>query len=253
MKILLYCLPRTRSSFLQDVVSQYYNLENIFEPYKPTEFACTHKVFWLKPEIIGANFKKEVKKVSDTLLAKDNFCAKLFPLHTYNAMMNLWRRTDNFAVTPEVIFDLDKDHNIRTYDKIFVLKRRNLADFFCSYYFAYERAEFTFTKEVESFVEIYRPKNKIKVNPDYKIIKAHVVDLYIMEYQHNWLKKNNIPTIDLDYDDVPNYVAEHYPNIQSKHIETKYNYKDFLLNYDEILEQVEKAKKELNLDYLLSE
>lgn len=33
MKVLLYGLPRTRSTYLTDVVSRRYNLENYFEPY----------------------------------------------------------------------------------------------------------------------------------------------------------------------------------------------------------------------------
>lgn len=248
MNILLLCLPRTRSSLLQDILSQHYQLENVWEPYKPAEFICKNVLFD-KPELMNDKFIKAIKNISKKLEQKNNFIAKIFPMQTYNSMLYLYSQKYQFGKND--ILDLEDTYNISRYDIIYILKRKNLVDCIVSFYFAHYHSQFVFTTQNKSMIEVYKPKNKIKLNIPLEAIRSGVIDYFVLEYHKNWLEKNNRKVINLDYDEIPNYIHDNFPKLKSRHIETNYNYKEFIINYDEILGQIESTKKELNLDSLL--
>lgn len=248
MNILLYCLPRTRSHVLQDILSQHYNLENIWEPYKSAEFTAK-KVLFEKPDLMNQKFVSAIQSISKQLENKNNYVAKMFPMHTYNYIYYLYTK-ENYQFSKDDIFDLETMHKISRYDQIYILKRKSLVDCIVSFYFAHYHSQFIFTEKNKSLIDGFRPKRQIKLDIPLEAIKVGVIDYFVLEYQKNWLKNKNFNIIELDYEDVPNYVSTNFPNLQTNHVETKYNYKEFILNYDEISQTINNLITELNLESL---
>ena len=248
MKILLFCLPRTRSSFLQDILSQHYKIPNLFEPYKFAEKLAT-KTMFISTANIGKLYKKAIIDISAELKNEPTGILKMFPCHTYNSYELLWKKDHNFTIQKEEILDLEKVHNISNYDKIFVLKRKNLTEGMASYWFANERGQFLFTKETQFFVQSYMPKTKINLDMPYKWLKVHYMDCRVMDYQLAWMTKNKIDFTELYYEDIPNYVETNFPNYETKYVETAYDYKNIIANYDLIDERIKRAKAEVDSDF----
>lgn len=63
-----------------------------------------------------------------------------------------------------------------------------------------------------------------------------------MEVFEQRLLETKLPYTKLDYDDVPAYVSNTYPNITSDFIETKFDYKTLIKNYDQIVNVIEEEK-----------
>jgi hypothetical protein len=50
-----------------------------------------------------------------------------------------------------------------------------------------------------------------------------------------YFKNNDIASQDLFYNDIPSFVEKQYPGTHTFHLETNYDYKSIIKNYDEIL------------------
>lgn len=251
MKALIICTPRTRSSYLQDIVSKHYHIQNFWEPYNLLK-DISSKLLYLKEDVAFQRYKNTLLDITKSLSEQNNFVIKIMPafMHysTYYHIVN----NSNFDIKLDYIFDLEKYHNISYFDHIYVL-HRPIVEWLISFYFARTRGEFLFQKKQKNLAESLVPKTKIRLNINYKIIKANVIDDFVMAYQEKWLIKNNFTFTKISYDDVPKFVAENFSNVNSDLLDTNYNYKNMIADYDEIEENIIKAKKELRYDELLAE
>ncbi|NBP58158.1 hypothetical protein EBU71_16800, partial [bacterium] len=116
MKILLFGHPRSRSSYLLDVLCQHYNLENLFEYYHFARIDTENKTLFKEPKIIFNNYKKFVKQYTETLFQKDNFAHKLFPgfVSNYYKVNSRLLKTSlhSYSVVEEDFLDLEEYFNL---------------------------------------------------------------------------------------------------------------------------------------------
>lgn len=269
MKILIYCQPRTRSSFLLDVLCKHYNLKNYFEPYSNVLNPSYHKTFNKSPDNVFQKYKQNGKDITEELKITDNFGVKLFAVCCYNYYKFAGIAARNAAIFPDkntgtmnqnsIIDDspLEKkdlinviDHyNLDMYDKIYVLHRDEVQRLASNLHATYHD-RFIFRTEDSGFLKLYNTENKsLPKFEDWKI-KAKILETVIFKYNVELLKKRYKNLTILDYEDVPKYVKENYPNIVSEHQETNFDYKS-LRKYDQLEELVKQYERQLKVDELL--
>ncbi len=236
MKCLIFCLPRTRSSLIQDVVSKAYNLQDLQEPYNLVEVQAKQKLLFHKNEIIWQNYKNKVLEITQQIHDQNDLVVKIFTDTNVNYLRHMQNiLNDNFVIEKDDILDLETYCQISKYDKIFVLTRKNLADLFCSYRYGKNlgKLQYNNTTYDQALINV-RGQQKVRLAYEEKILATDVLQAVIFQRQIKKLEKNNIDFIQLDYDAVPNYICENYPNITSKYIETNFDYKMLVKNYEEI-------------------
>jgi hypothetical protein len=69
---------------------------------------------------------------------------------------------------------------------------------------------------------------------DHWCIRDHVCSLAIIDSLKKYLKSKNIDYQDLYYNDIPQYLSEQFPGANTFHVETEYNYKEMIANYQDI-------------------
>lgn len=269
MKILIYCQPRTRSSFLLDILCKNYNLKNYYEPYSDLLNPSYHKTFNKSPDNVFQKYKQNGKEITERLKNTENFGVKLFAVCCYNYYKFAGVAARNAAIFPDkhtgtineksIIGDppLEKkdlinviDHyNLDMYDKIYVLYRDEVEKLASNYHATYHE-RFIYRTEDIGFLKLYNTENKSLPTIQEWKLKARILETVIFKYNVELLKKKYNNLVMLDYKDIPNYVKENYPNIVSEHQETNFDYKS-LKKYDQLEELIKQYEKELKVDELL--
>lgn len=243
MKILVYGLPRTRSTFILDVLCQFNKLTYLGEPY--------HGILAIESKKSFVNYKSKQSKVTLELRQQDNFGLKLFTNGLINwdfvQMNNPLADPKYNTITKNDVIDIYETHDIDMYDKIYIIHRKNGIDRFCSFTQAKQHNNFAFRRGQEKLVKMYSPKN---INLDYKY--SDLKFFLFCDILHNQLsnqlmsKKNNV--IQLEYDDITKFVNDNCPNIESRFTENFYDYKNKIKNYNQISDDFERAKLEFEKD-----
>lgn len=247
MKVLILGTVRSRSSFLIDVICKHYNLQNLFEAYRHIEDQVSKKVLFKYPDKLWPLYIKETIEYTNTLKEKDNFAIKIFPGQWLNCWKYNYHHVKNvdWNLLPSDIMDIKITHNIEMYDKIFILKRSNVVDYFCSYISARSRHRFLYNQNDTHIVNLYK-KNAKHLVYDENQLKISIIEKLGIDYISDLLRKENIKFTELEYDDVPAYVSNNFPNITSELIDPGFNYQELILNYDQIKNDLEKTKKLLS-------
>lgn len=253
MKILVYGSPRTRSSYLLDVLCQNYNLANYFEPYgiqMVDEIKTRIPFHKLHIELWDA-FKQKTKDMTLALSKQDNFGCKFFSgnlVNWVNYTPNVLNPNPDYTkLTKDEFIDAFDFHGINMYDQIFFTYRENLADQYCSYQHAEQHSTFLFKQGQEKLAKIYAPKSKA-ITYTYFDLKFWVFSAIVFDvFTEQIIKRKNNVTV-LEYNQIPDYVKTNFPNITSKLVENCYDYKLTITNYNQIFDDVSKAKEELNAE-----
>lgn len=234
MKLLIFGSPRSRTSYLLDVLCQYYNIKNFREPYTG-QLAAESNNF--------ETYKFKCQEVTNSLKNQDNFGLKIFTAALIN--WDFFREDANYrTLTKESIMDMYDIHNLDMYDKIYITYRKNSVDRFCSFTRAFSQNKFIFRKGQENSIKFYSPKN-VNLEYNYQSLKVSL----LTDMLHNELikqiiqRKNNV--ICLEYNEIKNFVSTNYPNIETQCVESFYDYKNKLKNYNQICDDFNKAKLEL--------
>lgn len=251
MKILVYGLPRTRSSYLLDVLCQHYNLKNYFEPYggillkSIKDKIPKHKY----PTLLWSEFKTKTKEVTVKLTTQDDFGCKIFAGNLFDWIKytpNQMNPIPNYTgFTKDEFICAYEYYNIDMYDKIYFTYRNNEADQFCSFEHADQHNNFMFFKGQEKLAKLFSPKHKtIKYN--YVNIKFWIFQSVVYNWFSEKLLKTKTNIIKLEYNEIPNYLQIKYPNITSRWVENCYDYSKTINNYKQIFDDCQKAKEELH-------
>lgn len=251
MKILIFGTVRTRSSYLLDVLSQYHNLTNLFEPYA-IEVKVSNKLLFRRPDQAWIKYKEELNSITKNISSDDNFGLKIFPSNTFNFWKYnfVYNKTLDWNITKNDLLDVESTYNLSMYDQIFVLHRENFADLVCSYFHAWS-TQFLYKKNEKILVQTNKPKQK-RLQFNYNKLKTIIIEDLIFQHHVINLQKTNLSLIKLEYNNVPTYVKENYKNITSNLLESNYDYKNTISNYDEILENIQKIKTESEIEELKS-
>jgi len=234
MKLLIFGSPRTRTSYLLDVLCQHYNIRNFREPYTG-QLVTESKDFEV--------YKYKNKEVTNRLKTQDNFGVKVFT----DALIDWYFFTENAdysKLTKQSIMDMYDIHNIDMYDQVYITYRNNSIDRFCSFTRAFSLNKFIFRKGQENSIKFYSPKN-VNLEYKYKDLKLSLFTdiLHTQLIKQIMQRKNN--TICLEYDEIKPFVNFNYSNVESQCVESFYDYKNTLKNYNQICDDFTKARLEL--------
>lgn len=250
MKVLVVCIQRTRSSFLIDAISQYYNLNNFWEPFGGSALvdamALTSKN--KNKKTLYEEYISVTKDLVDKTVYIDNFAAKAFTTSVLDwQKFNISRDNldpDYTKITKDHILDFYSHYKVDMYDQVFVTKRKNMVDLYCSFYHAKQNSTFILYEKEEKKAKIYSAKNKI-LPSDYPFIKWWLVNEKVHDLITNKILNLRDNVTVLEYESMPDYVNTHFPNIKSTVIKTENNYQKNIKNYNQICEDFDRAKKDL--------
>lgn len=248
-------MPRTRSSVMVNSYSQKYLIPNLFEEYRDVApDKVSEMVFFQRPKDLWEKFQQVTKQKTKEIFCKypNGFVIKLFPINILNDFQYnpYFSKNSDWHITEKSILDLEEYFEISNYDKIIILYRKNSCDQICSWWHAYNR-RFFLTNNINE-INLNIPKGKINVNtlyPEYNI-KSSIVYKKYLEYISTYLNKKNLKYTLLEYDDVPEYLKNNFSNIPLSTIDTKFNYKEQIENYDILHQTIKNLEKEVEKDFL---
>lgn len=206
MKICIIGLPRTRSSLLLETLSTFYSIDILGDNIN-TLFVRR-----------GDMYLKALKRFVDINSSYHHGVVRYHPLQLVEGF-------------PYRILDFDM-FNFQQYNKFYFTYRRSLPDFIASKFVAVTFDKFTYKSE-EEIIKNINPITFTKENAD--IIKDYNKSIDIMNKLKEYLKPTGVPIEDLYYEDIPEYIEKNFPNTKTSHVETNYDYKQIITNYDDLL------------------
>ena len=204
MKICIIGFPRSRSSILLETLSIYHNIPVIGEDLNRI---TDRRGGYL--DTLATELNRNVNNPSGVV--------RLHPLQ--------------LAAVPFATIDF-AHVNFELYDKIYFTFRESIADNIASNFIATKLNKFTY--RMESDRRYVKPLEFTSDN--YYHVRDYIQSMTIVERIKTYLAEHSIESEDLYYNDIPRYLASHFPGIISFHVETKYNYQKLILNYEHIEE-----------------
>ena len=219
MKVCVIGFPRSRSSILLETISFYYNIpiipgERISEIIDIVNTRITYNSCKIE-EIIQYELQKDnIKKEGVTRIHPNQF--SYFSWKEYNSrkMMNI------------------DSYDFKHYDQIYFSFRNSISDTLASTILAYRLDKYTY----KSKDEIYKFKKPIDVIIDRRISLIHdyIYSRIIYLHMKRYLDNLNIKYTELEYNEIPKYLEDNFPAIDTGHVETNYNYKNIIKDYDKL-------------------
>jgi len=207
MKFCIIGMPRSRSSMLLEVISLHYGIDILGEEIGDLKIR------------IGDNY---INALKNYLADIENEPAGVVRLHPLQLV----------STKPFTILNFDW-FNFQQYDDIIFTHRESITDSIASTFVADTLKKFTY-KNVNEIVDIKEPFYFCKTKDSWHI-RDYVNNIKIMNSLKEYLNLHNIRYQNLYYNEIPEYVATKFPNTHTFHVETRYNYKEIISNYDDIL------------------
>lgn len=244
MKILVISRPRCRTSFLCESASLFYNIPNLHEDYDyiMERYKIDYQRYFLlkkTPSLkeLNQNLLSHVNFINNKI-QQQNGVIKFFPRHLLSYFFTnvgshmSFDDIKTFSYICET--NITESFNLKMYDKIILLER-DLLESAISYANGIQTKKMLFFNAKEFKYEL---KKVPKISIDNQVFKN--INFYIFEYfmylqLKNYINNNfeNVET--LTYDTCTEYVKKHYNNQdQVKYIDTKFNYADKIINYNEL-------------------
>lgn len=242
MKIIILAHLRTRSSFLLSALCNRFALENKWEPYEAIFRNVTNRGFRKEPEIIWPIYQEETTKFTAELMEQDNFVVKLFSHAFFNSNIIEWACMKNkpFNLEKNDILDLENNFQISNYDKIYFLTRHDYINNVCSYLFGNAITKLLWFEKEKNAIKMYdRP---MFLHYDKLSLQSMVIKNMLMPVYEQKLIDTKLPYTKLDYEDIPNYVETELLGAKSDFVESKYNYKNLIKNYDQLVNEIEEQR-----------
>lgn len=244
-------MPRTRSSVLIDALSKKYKVPNLYETYRTVSPDEVSKLlFFKKSTLMWSKFRDEAKKKTNELLSNSSYAVKLFPINIFNDYQYnpQYTKNPNWDISKDSLLDLEEYFQISKYDQIYLLQRDNIVDNICSYWHAYT-TNFFLTESVDK-AKTMQPQGNLHLTANkYYTVKCFILFKKYLDYIQIYLDKNNLPYTKLEYNNVPAFISDCIADIKLDTVDTNYNYKNSIKNYDEISELVYRIEKEVDLEF----
>jgi hypothetical protein len=191
--------------------------------------------------ILGENDKKlfntniaEVR-ISNTVLR--NF-RKLLYINSYKRVLSQNEKIKDGVIRfhplqllekPDFEIKLDfKFFNFKQYNKIY-LTFRDPIDAIASEFVAETVKRWTYKSK----------EDLLKIDPiflsEHSVIKEYIHSEHLVKKIKEYFNANDIKSTDLFYDEIPQYLIDNFPGAKTFHIETNYDYRKIVTNYDDIL------------------
>lgn len=211
MRTCIIAQPRTRSNYMifraSNWYQKHYNSKVPIEPYAD---------IWSTP--VGS--WDLVSKITAEIFLNPSFAIKI-------------QTTDLAAQDNSYIYF--HRYNLLEYDSIFLLHRSNVIDQISSLVVAYETKSYIHTEKpsASNFVITF------DLDKHYFLIPMILEDYTKLTLIKEYLKQNQKSFISLDYDEVVNYTNENFPNVTVDCVETGFDYKNMISNYEFLKELIE--------------
>lgn len=203
MKICIIGFPRSRSSILLETISLFYNIPILGEDVNQLTDRRVDYKFRLLPLL--ANIK-----------GKSAGVIRLHPLQLAEVPFQLV----NFS-----------NFQFKQYNKIYFTLRESITDNIASNFVATKLNKFTY-KSQDDIVKNIEPF--YFAEDDHYHVRDYIQSLKIIDLLKQYFNENSIPSQDLYYNDIPQYLTKYQTS--TTHIETHYDYRNMISNYDEIIE-----------------
>lgn len=213
MKICIIGFPRSRSSLLLDTISMFHGLPILGEDIN---------------EIMDkrVDYFKKIQVLLENIRNTDKGVIRLHPLQ--------------FASDPVALANLSW-FNFEQYDKIYFTFRESAIDNIASNFVAETLKKFTYKSQDEV---LESPGPFYFRDKDFWHVRDYFDSMRIANYIKAYMAENNLQYEELYYNDIPQYVEEHFPGVKSNHTETHYNYKHAVMNYNDIEKLYTRMKDE---------
>lgn len=217
MKYCIIGFPRSRSSMLLETISLYYKIPILGEDINEfTNNSINKSPFYCYKDTTA--YRLLLKK----LLRIKQGVIRIHPLQISRPH---W---------PSVNFDL---YDFQHYDKIYFTFRESITDALASEFVARTVGRYTYMHPDALLKHI----DPIEFNDD-QMIRLHIYSENLVTQLKKYLKENGIRSEDLYYNDIPNYVNDQFPTVKTHHVETHYDYKKIITNYNDIFLKYEELK-----------
>lgn len=210
MKFCIIALPRSRSSILLETIGLKFNIKILGEDIGELDDR------W------GEQYADKFKLLLDKNLKESAGVFRFHPLQL--AYVGVQKLT---------VLNFDW-FNFKQYNKIFFTYRKSISDNIASNLVAEKFNKFTY-KSTEELIKNIEPFYFCEIK-DLFYVTDHINSIKIMKKLQKYFELHNIKYKNLDYDDIPEYISKNFPYVETYHIETKYDYRKIILNYDKILE-----------------
>lgn len=205
MKFCIIALPRSRSSILLEAIQLYFGIKILGE-----DIGALMQRY-------GDEYLKTVKELLEKNSAEESGVMRLHPLQMIHTR-------------PFTVLDFDW-FNFKQYDKIYFTYRESAIDNIASNFVATKLNKFTYQSESEVFKDV---GPFLFSENDHYHVRDYIQSINIMNSLKQYLSKINIESQDLYYNNIPSYLKRYFPNTQVFHVETNYDYKKIVSNYDKI-------------------
>lgn len=231
MKIAVLGIPRTRSSYLIDVVSNNFNLNNQFEIYQDLQGGCWNSKNWTNKENYWELYKNKIITVTNDLFEKNNFSIKIF---------------SNVLLSPDYkcIFEDIQFLRLNEYNTIYYLYRDNIYDLIISQLTARRNKKFLYSKEDLINLDTYYYSLDLLQNKILREIDYILITITIHKKIKEYLLRKNINFIELEYQEIPTYITNNFSNVETIYKEHNINY-SYVKNYKEVCEYIDYRKNYL--------
>lgn len=226
MRICIIGHPRSRSTYLLNVIADYFKIpeiphHQIKNVYNVLPVECYHSSQW--EPIWDPNFPTSIKE--EFLIKFNEFQSKIKNKASFIIKVHP-SQLAYFPASGQLIdFDL---FGFQQYNQIYFTVRKNHIDAICSYFIANKTDKWHYGRgDKPMSIEAQPMSNNIAV----MIYIWH--DLISQELK-KYLDNKNIAWSEIYYEDMTDYVKSNYPTGLANTIETGYDYKQLITNYDEL-------------------
>jgi hypothetical protein len=251
LKVAIIGLPRSKSSYLIDIVSRQFKLDNKFEELiKYQSLILNTKVFHPDSNFQWERYKINLGKNFQKISSESNYAIKIFPSLFINHLSykNIhYNFADNYFAKENFINDLGFI-NLELYNQIYIIDRHNLTDLVISWLLGHYNDQFLHLQDftIKKFNLLHN------LNLEDAFIKFAI---YVMMTQKvfidkikQFLNRFNVRYVDLNYDNVEQYIDSKGWNSTSMFIKTYFNYSDHP-RYQEFKFEISKIYDEVNLRF----
>jgi len=231
MNILVICRLRTRSTYFLKTMCNHYNLHNYNEDYftLPTSYSCALQyanftpIFYQRHQHNWGKYSEKFQERTNNYFTKNNFGIKLFSKMISSHPVFL--HSDQFR-NAQIMPNLKKSCKLELYDSVYFLDR-NLVESVASYAYSLIVGKSIYKEYIVGKIVEF-------TNNLYPAVNSYILDYLIQRKIEKILLKYNIPYTYLDYNDIPNFLRNYNQSIDMP-VDTKYNYKNLIINYDELV------------------
>lgn len=232
-RVAIFCQPRTCSTYFIDAICNEYSIKNHFEFWK----GSVKQVLNIHSPKSFDKYKLNVVNATTNLFDGEDFALKFFPTTFYNQFFLKNDVKNYYKIKDYIINDLTYHFRIPEYSDFYFL-HRNITDIIISYMHGYKNL-WHYSSEGEAINHI--PNETVlftAINTRRYIVDYQIVSHILSEKIEKYLLEKNLQFTKLEFDSVPSYIDNNFSIKNYRFVNSMYDYKKILPNYNKIERQL---------------